>query len=96
MKNNITLDDINYLSELSAIEFNEEEKKELILQVNNIIAMLNECAEVDVSNISNETFELLSELREDEMKVSLDKDEVLKNAPRKSEGYFVVPKVVDL
>lgn len=94
-KEKITIEEIDRLAELSALEFSEEEKKGLVFQVENILSMLNACQSVDTDKVEYENVHKISDLREDEIGESLPVDEALLNAPKQRKGYFNVPKVVE-
>lgn len=69
--------------------------REDIAQMLNFVENLNE---IDVSNIEA-TFSTISggtPLREDETKQNLElSQQILKNAPKSENGYFVVPKIIE-
>lgn len=92
----ITLKDIEYLANLSALEFSENEKKDFLIDFNNILKMVDNLKnhETDIEEIYNKSHNL-SELRTDEIQPSLSQDEVLKNAPKEKRGCFNVPLIVE-
>lgn len=95
-----TVDDalIAKLEKLSSLKLNENSKEKMredIAQMLNFVENLNE---IDVSNIEA-TFSTISggtPLREDETKQNLElSQQILKNAPKSENGYFVVPKIIE-
>lgn len=95
-----TVDDalIAKLEKLSSLKLNENSKEKMredIAQMLNFVENLNE---IDVSNIEA-TFSTISggtPLREDEAKQNLElSQQILKNAPKSENGYFVVPKIIE-
>ena len=94
-KEKITIAEIDRLASLSELEFTTEEKKILVKEVSNVIDLLNDCAKVSTSEVVSDNIQGLSSLREDEVDSRLDMEDVLLNAPKSHEGYFVVPKVVE-
>ena len=95
MKTEINIEMIENLSNLSKLRFNENEKEELKTQVQNIIGMLDQLGTCECSQADYDKTQKISELREDNVEMSMSSEEVFLNAPNSSNGYFVVPKVVD-
>lgn len=93
---NIELKDVDYLAELSALEFTPDEKKEFLKDFNNILEMVNRLNQLKIGeeNVYNQSHNL-SELREDVVGKSLSQEEVLMNAPKQRRGCFSVPLVVE-
>lgn len=92
----ISSEEIMHLASLSALEFSKEEAKEFSKEFNNILKFVDKIANAKLEK--DDIFAsavLISELREDEVKESYTREEILKNAPKQRKGYFVVPKVVE-
>ena len=92
----IEIKDVDYLAELSALEFTPQEKQNFLKDFNNILEMVNQLNQHKVSeeNVYNSSHNL-SELREDIVDESLSQEEVLLNAPKQRRGCFSVPLVVE-
>lgn len=95
MKTEITIEDIDKLSHLSALEFTDEEKSRLITQMSDVVGMLNVCAGIDTSSVKYSNIVDLEDLREDEVEVGLSNEKALLNAPKARKGFFNVPRVVE-
>ena len=91
----VTIEDVEHLAEMSALEFTDKEKVVMLNEIKGILSMFNGCADADDTIIDKSKAITLDDLREDDPKASLNKDEVFMNAPRCEHGYIVVPKVVD-
>lgn len=92
----ITIKDVEHLADLSALEFSDDEKKEFVHDLNNILDMVNQIQAADdggefVYNRSHK----LSDLREDKIKESMAQEKILENAPKQRRGSFNVPLVVE-
>jgi aspartyl-tRNA(Asn)/glutamyl-tRNA(Gln) amidotransferase subunit C len=89
--------DIKYVANLARLNLTPEEEKKLGSQLGNILGYIEKLKEVDVSNIepTAHAFPLVNVFRQDEVRPSLPHEEALKNAPSKSSGLFVVPKIVE-
>lgn len=94
MDSRIDSSEIDKLCKMSALEFSDEDKITLIAEVNSIKSMLDKLGEVEDEQAFLNT-QKLSDLREDEVRDGMSESEVFLNAPHSSNGYFIVPKVVD-
>lgn len=94
MNSRIDSSEIDKLCKMSALEFGDEDKITLISEVNSIKSMLDKLGEVEDEQLFLNT-QKLGDLREDEVCDGMSESEVFLNAPRSSNGYFIVPKVVD-
>lgn len=95
MKTEIDTQTIENLAGLSKLRFSENEKEELKGQVQNIIELLDQFGTCEVSQTDYVRTQKISDLRDDVAEVGLNQEEVFLNAQNSSNGYFVVPKVVD-
>ena len=91
----IKIDDklINYLEELSQITLLPDEKERLKGDLSEILGGMAKLGEINVKN-NNQVVDNVNAFREDEEKLSLDSELILKNAPVKNEETFIVPKVI--
>jgi len=92
----IDLKTISKLEELSMLKMSDAEKEELLSDLNNLVAMIDQLANIDTTGIEplKHINDHHQELRTDEVKPSLDREQVLKNAPKRSGNFFAVPKVI--
>lgn len=87
---------VNKLSNLAKLNFNEEEEKEIINDLSNMIEFVDKLKEINVDGIEpliymNDETDIL---REDSVKMEITKADALKNAPLADSDYFKVPKVL--
>ena len=94
MRKEITKSDIDKLSNMSALEFSDEDKETLITEVQAITTMLSTLQNEEVEQ-NFLTTQKLEDLRSDSTADGLEPSQVFLNAPKAQGGYFVVPKVVD-
>ena len=87
---------VEYTARLARIELTEQELDKLSGQLDEIISFIDRLKTLDIGNIAPMSHILPVEnvLREDEPRPSLPPDEALKNAPRKENNFFAVPKVI--
>lgn len=92
----ITTELVKHLANLSRLNFNESEIENFKKEFTQTLNQIDELQTVDTENVEfyNRIIDA-EDLREDVVKPSLTNEEVLKNAPKKSRGAIVVPKVVE-
>jgi aspartyl-tRNA(Asn)/glutamyl-tRNA(Gln) amidotransferase subunit C len=92
----VTKKDVEHVAKLARLEFNEQQKEKLTQEMNDILKYIGKLNEVDTSNVEplSHVIELSNVMREDEVTPSLSQENVLKNAPEKTEKFFKVPKVI--
>lgn len=93
----VTKKDVEYVAELARLQFNEEEKEELINDLNKVLAYMEKLNELDTTdvNIIVNPYYIENKFREDEIKPSMSINDVMMNAPQKLEEYIVVPKIIE-
>lgn len=93
----ITEDVVDHIAHLARLEFEGEKKVAIRQDLERIIDFMDKLQEVDTENVEPLVFmtDEVNRLREDEPIVTLNQDEVLKNAPKKDSDYFRIPKVLD-
>lgn len=92
----IKREDVEYLGKLARIELSEEEKKKLENDLEKILEYISKLNKVNTENVSP-TYHVLpvkNVFRKDKVKESFSREELLKNAPDKTEEFFKVPKII--
>jgi aspartyl-tRNA(Asn)/glutamyl-tRNA(Gln) amidotransferase subunit C len=92
----ITSEDVEHISWLASIKISDEEKEKFVDQFNSILEYFHQLDEVDTEGIepTYRVVELANVFRDDISRKSLTKEEALKNAPRRENGYFKSPRIV--
>ncbi|MFQ6618233.1 MAG: Asp-tRNA(Asn)/Glu-tRNA(Gln) amidotransferase subunit GatC [Fidelibacterota bacterium] len=92
----ITIRDVEKVASLAKLRLSEDEKKKYLKQLNDILSYVEKLNELDTSDIEpvSHVNEVMNVLREDKVTPSLPRNEALKNAPRRGDGFFKVPKVI--
>jgi len=92
----ITTEDIEYVAKLAKLNLSEEEKEKFVGQMGDIVEFANQVSKLDTEGVkpTNHILELKNVFREDEVKPSYSRDEILKNAPVKEAGCIVVPSII--
>jgi len=92
----ISIPDVEHVAALARLSFTDEEKRRLALELNEILAYMD-----DLNSLDTEQVEPLSHVidpgnvfRADVLRPGLDRATALKNAPARTEKFFRVPKVI--
>ena len=88
--------EVEKLAHLSRLEFTEEEKENMVADMDKILGFVEKINEVDLEGVEPLVYmtDEESTLRKDEVVEQATKEEALKNAPDRDTDYFRVPKVV--
>ncbi|MFT8314489.1 MAG: Asp-tRNA(Asn)/Glu-tRNA(Gln) amidotransferase subunit GatC [Clostridium sp.] len=89
--------DVEYVAELARLSFNEEEKEELINDLNKVLGYIEKLDELNIedTDIIVNPYYIENKFREDEIEPSMELKSVLDNAPQKLEEYIMVPKIIE-
>jgi len=89
--------DIHYVANLARLELTPEEERELGSQLKEVLGYVEKLKEVDVEGVdaTAHPMPLVNVMRPDETRDSLSQEDALRNAPKKLNGLFQVPKIVE-
>ena len=92
----VTDKDIEYVARLAKLKLSDEEKERLVSQMGDIVEFANNINKLNTDGVepTNHILKIQNVFREDEVRESYSRDEILKNAPKKEAGCLVVPSVV--
>tara|TARA_B100000029_G_C16897852_1_gene712874 strand:+ start:114 stop:398 length:285 start_codon:yes stop_codon:yes gene_type:complete len=92
----VSLEDVDYVATLARLRFSDEEREQLVGQLNEILNYVEQLKQIDTADVppTSHVLDLRNVLREDVVDESLPHDEALANAPEKDRGHFMVPKVL--
>jgi len=93
----INKETLEKIAHLARLQFDEKSEERMLKDLNNMLSFVEKLQELDteeVEPLQTMTFEN-NQLRVDEVKNQISKEEGLKNAPKKDEDYFRVPKVIE-
>ncbi|MEO6838291.1 MAG: Asp-tRNA(Asn)/Glu-tRNA(Gln) amidotransferase subunit GatC [Ginsengibacter sp.] len=87
---------IEKLAHLSRLEFSEEEKQEIKIDLEKMIVFIDKLNELDTSGVEPllHMSENVNIFRKDEVKGEISREDVFKNAPLHDDAFFKVPKVI--
>jgi aspartyl-tRNA(Asn)/glutamyl-tRNA(Gln) amidotransferase subunit C len=89
--------DVAYVARLARLNLSEEETRLFQSQLGQVLAHASKLREVDVSGVevSAHAIPVFNVFREDEPRDWFSAEEALSNAPQKTNGLFIVTKVVE-
>jgi aspartyl-tRNA(Asn)/glutamyl-tRNA(Gln) amidotransferase subunit C len=92
----VTPEQIEYIAKLARLRFTSDELTGFTAQFNQIVEYVEKLNEADTAGVEPmaSLIEETTSLRADEPGSMLSPAEALRNAPKKTEGFFSVPKVV--
>lgn len=93
----ITDEIIDYVSSLARLDLNSEEKTKIKGEIEKIIDYMDVLNTLDTTDVEpmSHVLPTTNVFREDVVRPSVDRDEILKNAPDADDGAFRVPKTVE-
>lgn len=92
----ITKKDVLHVAKLSKLEFTEDEIDSFVTDMDSIVAYVNTLSQIDTSGLEEKLNVVnLNDLRADQVNTSLAQADAILNAPKKRNGGFSVPQVVE-
>lgn len=98
----VTLEDVDRVAELAHLELTPDESGKMLVDLNAILDYVAELNQLDTTGVVPlaQVSELLdvagtSMLRADALRPSLDRAEVMREAPESDGTFFKVPKVIE-
>lgn len=93
----IEKEQVDYVANLARLSFTDEEKEEMAKDMGNIINFIDQIKEIDTNDVipTINVFPINNVFREDKIIPSMNRDELLSNAPNKADGCFSVPIIVE-
>lgn len=87
---------VNSIAHLARLHFTDEEKNEIVKDLQRMISFVEKLNEIDTTGIKplQHMSTSVNVLREDEIKGSVSRNEALLNAPVTDGTFFKVPKVI--
>lgn len=91
----IEIKDVEHVAKLARLELTEDEKQKFAGQLSSILQYAQEMNAVDTEGVEpmSHAIHFVNVMREDEVKYEQTKEELMKNAPLKEDGFFRVPKI---
>jgi len=92
----ISPEEVKHVADLARLEMTPEEVESMTRQLDGILSYVAKLNELDTEGVQPTThaISIVNVFREDQVKPSLDREDVLANAPQQDGASFVVPKVI--
>lgn len=93
MSSDITREEVAHIADLARLEISEDKLDEFTTQLSDILSVAEELSSLDLDGVEPmaHPYPLANVLRSDVVEVSLDRDEVLSQAPDVQDSQFKVP-----
>ena len=93
----ITKELVGYVAELSRIELDEAQTEKMQQELGAIVEYMDILSTLDTTETEplSHIFAITNVMREDEVRSSAEKADILKNLPETEDGMPVVPRTID-
>lgn len=93
----ITGELVAYVAELAHLKLEAAQQAQAREDLTKMIGYVDKLAALDTDGVEpmSHAFAVKNVFREDEVKQSMDREQILSNAPRCKDGCFLVPKTVE-
>ena len=93
----LTADEVRYIAKLARVALTDAEVERLGVELSSILEHFQVLNDIDTSDVppTAQSFDLHNVERADETRPSHSLEDVLRNAPRREDGYFRVRGVLD-
>lgn len=93
----ITRDTVLHVANLARLNLSDTEVDQLTMEMDQILHYIDKLEELDTSTVdpTAHVIPMQNVFREDEVRHSSEREDILSNAPSKAKGCFKVPKVVE-
>lgn len=93
----ISRKEVEYIANLARLELSDAEIAHFQEQLESILGYIDKLKNVDISRMSAmaHVLDIKNVFRSDNIKASIDTEEVLKYSPKREGSFFVVPKVIE-
>ena len=88
---------VSYVAELAHLKIDEAQREQAAADLARMIGYVDQLSELDTTGVEpmSHAFPVVNVFREDEVKPSMERELILKNAPKQKEGCFLVHKTVE-
>ncbi len=96
-QNGVNADDVKKIARLSRLHVEADQLQPMADDLNGILGWIEQLNEVDVDGVEPMTsaVDMPAPLRKDAVSDGDKREDILKNAPKKDDGFFVVPRSVE-
>lgn len=93
----VSKDEVLHIAKLAKLKFSDQELEGFTLQFNEILGYVEKLQELDTENVSPLSYPVgrVNVFRQDRVKASTSTEVALSNAPKRTELFFKVPRVIN-
>lgn len=93
----VSKEDVLHIANLSKLYIEDEKLEKYTIDLSSMVDLANSLEAIDVEGVdpTNHILDIKNVFRKDEVVPSVDREDILKNAPEAQGGCISVPKVVE-
>ncbi len=93
----ISREEVEHVAGLARLALREEEIEIFTRQLSDILTYVGKLNELDTEDVepTSHVLPIKNVLREDEIRMSIEREKALGNAPDRTNGFFRVPRVIE-
>jgi aspartyl-tRNA(Asn)/glutamyl-tRNA(Gln) amidotransferase subunit C len=93
----ITRAEVEHVARLARLALAEDEKERMTVQLDAILGYIDKLNLLDTSRVEPTTtvIRMVSVMRDDVVRPSLNREEALANAPDRADAFFRVPRIIE-
>jgi len=93
----LSREEVEHVARLARLVLTDDERTRYTGQLNEILAYVEKLKELDVDGVvpMAHAIPLENVFRPDRVRPSFDREDMLANAPERSEGFFKVPRILE-
>ena len=88
---------VSYVAQLAYLKLDEDQRAQAAKDLTRMIEYVGQLGELDTQGVEpmSHALPVVNVMREDEVRESMDRGWILRNAPASKDGCFLVPKTVE-
>ncbi len=88
---------VSYVAQLAYLKLDEDQRAQAAKDLARMIEYVGQLGELDTQGVEpmSHALPVVNVMREDEVRESMDREWILRNAPASKDGCFLVPKTVE-
>ena len=88
---------VSYVAQLAYLKLDEDQRAQAAKDLTRMIEYVGQLGELDTLGVEpmSHALPVVNVMREDEVRESMDREWILRNAPASKDGCFLVPKTVE-
>lgn len=88
---------VSYVAQLAYLKLDEDQRAQAAKDLTRMIEYVGQLGELDTQGVEpmSHALPVVNVMREDEVRESMDREWILRNAPASKDGCFLVPKTIE-